>query len=55
MSTKRKDVEEAARYADKLADGISSGLLGAIVPKRYKTWARFVANVLKDVIPLVPE
>jgi hypothetical protein len=55
MSTNRKDVEEAAKLADRLADGISGGLLGALVPKRYKTWARSIANVLRDVVPLVPE
>lgn len=55
MAVKRDDVREAAKLGDKLADGISTGLLGALVPKRYKTWARSIANVLRDVIPLVPE
>lgn len=55
MTIRRHDVEEAAKLADRLADGISSGLLGALVPKRYRTWARSIANVLRDVCPLIPE
>jgi hypothetical protein len=55
MAVKRNDVEDAAKLADKLADGLNSGLAKMFVPKRYRTWARSIANVLRDVAPIVPE